>query len=199
MKWPPLVLHCLLLQACLPVCFLVNRREIKRFKNIEIPDEVKELEYSDFRFDVPEGGGAITFKLMFDEGVLPETWPEARTRQHRTSKPEPMTEAETEEPIESEVEQAPAEESPAQEMIASYSVTGDKRKALVNIIAAWLKTDAVYMKAPTYAYRIGEYTVDREGTLTGPLNDQLVEFLASQGYMAGFCTLPKRKVLSHLS
>lgn len=174
------------LRDAVPVCFLVNGREVKRFKNIEIPDEVKELEYSDFRFDVPEGGGAITFKLMFDEGVLPETWPEARTRQHRASKPEPMTEGETEEPIEAGVEQASAKENPAEEMVASYGVTGDKRKALVNNIAAYLDTDAVYQRAPTYAYKIGEYTVDRDGTLTGPMDEKLVDFLASQGYMAGF-------------
>ena len=51
------------LRDAVPVCFIVNGREVKRYKNIEIPDEVKELEYSDFRFDVPESG-AITFKII---------------------------------------------------------------------------------------------------------------------------------------
>ena len=80
------------LRDAVPVCFLVNGKEVKRFKNIEIPDEIKELEYTDFRFDVPEMGGAITFKLMFAEGILPEVWPEARTRQHRNEKVETNTE-----------------------------------------------------------------------------------------------------------
>ena len=76
--------------------------------------------------------------------------------------------------------------APAEEMVASYGVTGDKRKALVNSIAAYLDTDSVYQRAPTYAYKVGEYTVDRDGTLTGPLDEKLVDFLASQGYIADF-------------
>ncbi len=174
------------LRDAVPVCFLVNGREVKRFKNIEIPDEVKELEFSDFRFDVPEGGGAITFKLMFEEGVLPEVWPEARMRQHRASKQEDMAPEVTSEPIEEEADDAPEAVAPAEEMVASYGATGDKRKALVNNIAAYLNTDAVYQRAPTYAYKIGEYTVDRNGTLTGPMDEKLVDFLASHGYLAGF-------------
>ncbi|MBQ4434881.1 MAG: hypothetical protein II879_02205 [Clostridia bacterium] len=172
------------LRDAVPVCFLVNGREVKRFKNIEIPDEVKELDYADFRFDVPENGGAITFKIMFEEGILPEVWPEARTRQHRAAKTEPAIE-------EPPVQEQPAEpqhvaEEPVNEiMVASYHVTGDRRKALVMDIAAWLETDAVYQKAPTYAYKIGEYTVDREGTLEGPMSNDLFEFLASKGYEAG--------------
>lgn len=173
------------LRDAVPVCFLVNGREVKRFKNIEIPDDIKELEYTDFRFDVPEGGGAITFKIMFDEGILPEVWPEARTRLHRAAKEEPETPTEPIAPTTEElVEEAPTTDA-TEEMVASYHVTGDKRKALVNSIAAWLDIDPTYMKAPTYAYKIGEYIVDREGTLTGPMNDELVEFLACQGYMAG--------------
>ena len=171
------------LRDAVPVCFLVNGREVKRFKNIEIPDDIKELEYTDFRFDVPEGGGAITFKIMFEEGVLPEVWPEARTRQHRAAKTEPAIE----EPAQ-EMQAAPqqAAEEPTDEiMVASCHVTGDKRKALVMDIAAWLKTDAVYQKAPTYAYKIGAYTVDRAGTLEGPMNNDLFGFLDSKGYEAG--------------
>ena len=49
-------------------------KEIKRYKNIEIPDELKKLEYQDFKFDVPLSG-AITFKITFESGVLPEEFP----------------------------------------------------------------------------------------------------------------------------
>ncbi len=65
-----------------PVCFLVEGKEIKRYKNIEIPDEFKMLEYQDFKFDVPLNG-AITFKIMFEPGILPEEWPQARERRTR--------------------------------------------------------------------------------------------------------------------
>ena len=82
------------LRDAVPVRFYENGREIKRYKNIEIPDAIKELEFRDFRFDVPESG-PITFKIFFAPGTLPETWPEARQRKTRTPKaadPEPMAE-----------------------------------------------------------------------------------------------------------
>ena len=50
------------LRDAVPVRFYENGREIKRYKNIEIPDAIKELEFRDFRFDVPESG-PITFKI----------------------------------------------------------------------------------------------------------------------------------------
>lgn len=71
------------LRDAVPVCLLVESKEIKRYKNIEIPDEIKKLEYQDFKFDVPLNG-AITFKIMFEPGVLPETFPQAR--EHRPRK-----------------------------------------------------------------------------------------------------------------
>jgi hypothetical protein len=72
------------LRDAVPVCLLVDGKEIKRYKNIEIPDDLKKLEYQDFKFDVPLNG-AITFKIMFEPGVLPEEFPQARER--RTRKP----------------------------------------------------------------------------------------------------------------
>ena len=67
------------LRDAVPVCFIENGKEVKRFKNIEIPDEIKKLPYQGFEFSVPVTG-AITFKIMFKEGILPKVWPEARTR-----------------------------------------------------------------------------------------------------------------------
>ena len=55
------------LRDAVPVRFYENGREVKRYKNIEIPDAVKELEFQDFRFDVPLNG-AITFKVFFEQG-----------------------------------------------------------------------------------------------------------------------------------
>lgn len=52
------------LRDAVPVCFIENGKEVKRFKNIEIPDEIKKLPYQDFEFSVPVTG-AITFKIMF--------------------------------------------------------------------------------------------------------------------------------------
>ena len=33
------------LRDAVPVCFIENGKEVKRFKNIEIPDEIKKLPY----------------------------------------------------------------------------------------------------------------------------------------------------------
>ena len=51
------------LRDAVPVCFIENGKEVKRFKNIEIPDEIKRLPYQDFEFSVPVSG-AITFKTV---------------------------------------------------------------------------------------------------------------------------------------
>ena len=39
-------------------------------------------------------------------------------------------------------------------------------------------------KAPTYAFAIGSYIIDRNGTLSGEKNEELTEALAVQGFTA---------------
>ena len=78
------------LRDAVPVCFIEEGKEIKRVKNIEIPDAIKELEYKGFKFDVPVSG-AITFKIYFEPSALPETWPEPRQRKTRAKKDEIAT------------------------------------------------------------------------------------------------------------
>lgn len=62
--------------------FYEEGKEIKQYKNIEISDAIKELEFQDFKLDVPLSG-AITFKIFFAPGILPEIWPEPRQRRTR--------------------------------------------------------------------------------------------------------------------
>ena len=149
------------LRDAVPVCFMVNDTEVKRFKNIEIPAEIKHLEYCGFRFDVPEDGGAITFKIWFNEGILPEIWPAERERQQRAVKLEP---------------------TPMMEQ--RYGVTGADRKTLVGVISSIIGIDAQFMGVPSLAYAIGEYTVDKNGTMIGPVSTELVEALAAKGFTA---------------
>ena len=156
------------LRDAVPVCFIENGREIKRFKNIEIPEEIKHLEFSDFRFDVPETG-AITFKIFFDAGILPETWPEKRERQHRAAKEEP--------------EAVIPKAAPAT-MELRIGATGPDRKTLVAVISTITGIDSRYLGMPSQEYQIGDYLVDREGTLTGPANTDLIAALAAKGYEA---------------
>ena len=104
------------LRDAVPVCLLVDGKEIKRYKNIEIPDALKVLEYQDFKFDVPLNG-AITFKIMFEPGVLPKEFPQARER--RTRKPLPQEaqpqEAEPAEGMAAEAKPQPEETQPQAE------------------------------------------------------------------------------------
>ena len=206
---------------------MVDGKEVKRYKNIEIPDEIKKLPFKAFDFNVPLTG-AITFKISFEPGILPEVWPEKRQRKHRAEKaaeveiPLNVTEA-----IQHALEQAEADGQPVQEvaeaaangaevqaevngpeiiitaeddeaaesaepeeapqeysMALYYHVTGEQRKALVAAVSAYTGTPAVYQNAPTFAYVIGEYSVDKEGTLTGPANEALITALQVRGFIA---------------
>ena len=146
------------LRDAVPVCFMVNDHEVKRYKNIEIPEEIKHLEYSGFRFDVPETG-AITFKIWFDEGILPEVWPATRERQHRAPKA-----------------------SRAENMELQFGVKGADRKTLVAVISTITGIDAEFLGVPSLAYKIGDYAVDKDGTVTGPASKELVEALEAKGF-----------------
>ena len=75
------------LRDAVPVCFIGEGKEIKRVKNNEVPDVIKELEYEGFKFDVPMSG-AIAFKISFEPGTIPETWPEPHQRKTRAKKDE---------------------------------------------------------------------------------------------------------------
>ena len=65
------------------------------------------------------------------------------------------------------------------------------RKPLVKAISEFTGADAVYLRTPTYAYRIDYFTVTREGNLE--FDDRadseeiegLLEFLAERGFIAG--------------
>ena len=216
------------LRDAVPVCFIVDGKEVKRYRNIEIPDEIKKLPFKAFDFNVPMTG-AITFKISLDPGVLPEVWPEKRQRKHRAEKaaeaeiPASVTEAiqhalehaETDgQPVqeiteaaangaeiqaevngpeiivtaedgEEAAEGAEPEEAPQEySMALYYHATGEQRKALVTAVSAYTGTPAVYQNAPTFAYAIGEYRVDKEGTLTGPASEALVTALQAKGFIA---------------
>ncbi len=196
------------LRDAVPVCLLVEGKEIKRYKNIEIPDDLKKLEYQDYKFDVP-AHGAITFKIMFEPGVLPEVFPDARERRSRKTAREgtatlddaPIGAREADayvdvisEPTENEAPLHSAEmgegsqatiakpNEPATNELA-YHVTGERRKELVKAISQFTGMTAMYHNTPTFAFAIGNYTVDNSGTLTGENNAALLEAMAEQGFI----------------
>ena len=201
------------LRDAVPVCFIEDGKEVKRFKNIEIPDVIKKLPYQDFEFSVPVTG-AITFKIMFEEGILPKVWPEARTRKTRKARSEeaPITEK-IATGLQAALEQAEAEGQPVAEiaeavvqgaeitaelngqvltitaqepvnMEAAFNVTGERRKALVEAVKAFVDAPAIYQNAPSFAYIIGDYTVSKTGMVSGPANEALMAALNAKGFIA---------------
>ena len=182
------------LRDAVPVCLMVNGEEVKRYKNIELPDELKEVEMTDFHFNV-HMDGKITFEIHYEEGALPEIFPEARTRVSRAAKAaakaaaQESTEVMAVEAAEPEIEAAPQEspqtyeisaENPEEEskpeyIEAAYHVTGVRRKQLVVAVSEFTNIEPEYKAAPSFAYEIGDCMVDKEGTLTGPENLPLIE------------------------
>ena len=215
------------LRDAVPVCLMVEGKEVKRYKNIELPDMLKEVEMTDFHFNV-HMDGKITFEIPYAPGGLPEVFPEARTRVTRAAKaaakiereaapvneapetpdtipaheetalaiiPEApvfaapvktegaMPEAETTEEVNAEpVEEVTTEEPATMEIL--YNVTGPRRKELAAAVGDFIGAKPKYMKAPTYAFVVEEYTIGRDGTLTGKENKALVEALEAQGFTA---------------
>lgn len=189
------------LRDAVPAFLMVNGEEVKRYKNIELPDELKEVEMTDFHFNV-HMDGKITFEIHYEEGVLPEVFPEARTRVSRAAKA--ATKAAAQESTEvMAVETAESQESPQTDEIpaedpgepttvgnepedieAAYNVTGVRRKELVAAEGDFIGVKPEYLRALTYAFAVGSYIIDKEGTLTGPENPDLIESLKEQGFIA---------------
>lgn len=59
-------------------------------------------------------------------------------------------------------------------MKINYNVTGTERKSLAGAISQELNAPTKYLGAPTFAYEVGGYNIDRTGTLTGEDNRDLV-------------------------
>ena len=199
------------LRDAVPVCLMVEGEEVMRYKNIQLPDMLKEVEMTDFHFNV-HMDGKITFEIHYEQGVLPEVFPEARTRVSRAAQraakatgeaalaeeatlpaqeetalaiiPEALVEA-AEGGASSEASEETMEEvSENSTMEIHYNATGPRRKELATAVGAFLEATPVYQKAPTYAFAIGEYIIDRDGTLIGTENHALTEALAEQGFTA---------------
>ena len=72
-----------------------------------------------------------------------------------------------------------------------FNIRKNERKKLVEAIADFAQTDAVYTGAPDFAYRIGAMTVDKDGILTIPNAEDagfeisgLLDALTYKGFVA---------------
>lgn len=64
----------------------------------------------------------------------------------------------------------------------NFNVTGTDRKKLAGAISEILNTPTNYLGAPTFAYEIGNYTIDKNGLVTGEYNQTLFTELAARGF-----------------
>ncbi|GHU48808.1 hypothetical protein FACS1894127_0270 [Clostridia bacterium] len=77
-------------------------------------------------------------------------------------------------------------------MKISYSVTGKERKALVTAISEIKDEPLEYKGAPTFAYEIGWWRVDKNGTVentapaTRPCAEEIISGLAERGFTAAY-------------
>ncbi len=73
-------------------------------------------------------------------------------------------------------------------MIVYYKA--ENRKPLVEAISKFVGVKAIYMKTPTYAYKIANFTITKEGNLEfDDMSDskeveKLIEYLAEKGFVA---------------
>ena len=69
-----------------------------------------------------------------------------------------------------------------------FNATGAKRKEMVKVISETLETKAEYQYMPTYAYKIGSFTVTRDGSLAfddsenSELVERVLEALLNEGF-----------------
>ena len=73
-------------------------------------------------------------------------------------------------------------------MIKHFNVSADSKKRLVKLISSHLGLEAKYLGVPSCGYRIGSYTVNKDGSLSWDEDDErtagLLEALKAEGFSA---------------
>lgn len=75
-------------------------------------------------------------------------------------------------------------------MTLNYNVTGPRRKELVNLIANFTGCDAHYKGAPSFAYEVDYFTIDRNGAVSfddradSEVIERLIEMLYDNSFVA---------------
>lgn len=73
-------------------------------------------------------------------------------------------------------------------MNIKFNVPGQKRKELAKDIGTWLGSEVKYCGAPTFAYNVDYFTIDREGRLSfdDTADSEVIERLLQHLYDEGF-------------
>ena len=73
-------------------------------------------------------------------------------------------------------------------MIKHFNVSGDTKKKLVKLISSHLGVESKYLGVPSCAYSIGNYTVNKDGSLSWDEDDErtagLLEAIKADGFTA---------------
>ena len=73
-------------------------------------------------------------------------------------------------------------------MIKHFNVSGEAKKRLVKLISSHLGLESKYLGVPSCAYRIGSYTVNKDGSLSWDEDDErtagLLEAINAEGFSA---------------
>jgi len=64
-----------------------------------------------------------------------------------------------------------------------FGVTGKERKNFVAAVSEILDQPKKYLGTPSYAFSVGDYIIDREGTLIGEYNMELLLGLTARGFI----------------
>lgn len=73
-------------------------------------------------------------------------------------------------------------------MDVKYNVTGERRKELVKAVGEIISLEPAYKGAPTFAYAVGDFAIDKEGTISfahmtdSELVERLLDELAERGF-----------------
>ena len=62
----------------------------------------------------------------------------------------------------------------------------EDRREMVRVLSERLQTPAIYLRTPTYAFRIGELSINRDGSITGEdasLLESLRPLLIERGWL----------------
>ena len=79
-------------------------------------------------------------------------------------------------------------------MIKHFNVSGDTRKKLVKLISSHLGVESRYLGAPSFAYSIGAYTVNKDGSLSWDEDDERTAGLFEAIKAEGFTTTEDEEV-----
>ena len=73
------------------------------------------------------------------------------------------------------------------EYYLDYNVSGAECKRLVQAISTFVGADATYLGAPTFAYEVNNFYIDRNGVVCFDGNEEvegLIEILVNEGFIS---------------